>query len=131
MIRIGDAERDRAVAVLSDHFVAGRLTQEEFEERSDQATRARYTDDLAPLFEDLPDESPPVPAVWGPGAPRVRQAPPAILFLAPILMIGLVVAAVTFTAPWILWMFFWVALLSRPFHHRHAGMAGRGGRPRR
>ena len=29
------------------------LTQDEFEERSDQATRARYTDDLSPLFADL------------------------------------------------------------------------------
>lgn len=134
MIRIGDAERDQAVAVLSEHFVAGRLTQEEFEDRSDQATRARYTDDLLPLFDDLPDEAQPVPAVWAPAArvPQVRQAPPAIFFLAPILMIGLVVAAITFTAPWILWMFFWIALLSRPFHHhRHAGWAGRGGRPRR
>jgi hypothetical protein len=129
-IRIGDAERDQAVAVLSDHFVAGRLTQEEFEERSEQATRSRYTDDLVPLFADLPDDSQPVPAVWAPAqqdrTPRVRQAPPAIFFLAPILMIGLVVAAVAFTAPWLLWMFFWIALFSRPLNHHH-----RGGRPHR
>ncbi len=122
-LRIGDAERDQAVAVLSDHFVAGRLTQDEFEERSGQATRARYTDDLEPLFADLPDPSEPAMPAWAPGRParpmRVRQRPPAFLFLAPILMIGLVVAAITFTAPWILWMFFWIALFSRPFNHHH------------
>ena len=120
-LRIGDAERDQAVAVLSDHFVAGRLTQEEFEERSGQATRARYTDDLEPLFDDLPDAAEPVAAAWArPAGPvRVRQRPPAFLFLAPVLMIGLVVAAVAFTAPWLLWMFFWIALFSRPFNHHH------------
>src|SRR3954451_20469237 len=44
-VRIGDAERDQAVSLLSDHFVAGRLTQAEFEERSEQATRSRYNDE--------------------------------------------------------------------------------------
>jgi DUF1707 SHOCT-like domain len=32
-IRVSDAERDQAVAELSEHFQSGRLTQEEFEER--------------------------------------------------------------------------------------------------
>jgi hypothetical protein len=121
-LRIGDAERDQAVAVLSDHFVAGRLTQEEFEERSDQATRARYVDDLSPLFADLPEETAlqPVPGPWSPrmrSRPQ-RSGPPPILFLLPVLMMALVVAAVSFAAPWILWMLFWVVLLSRPYSHR-------------
>ncbi|GAA1593034.1 hypothetical protein GCM10009789_53850 [Kribbella sancticallisti] len=130
-LRIGDAERDQAVAVLSEHFVAGRLTQDEFEERSDQATRARYTDDLTALFVDLPDKAvaQATPAAWSPaarsGPPRRRTGPPPIMFLAPVLMIGLVIAAVSFAAPWILWMFFWIALFSGPHHHHRRHHPGR------
>ena len=39
-IRIGDAERDRAIAALGDHFAAGRLNAE-FEQRGDQAIQAQ------------------------------------------------------------------------------------------
>jgi hypothetical protein len=123
-IRIGDAERDQAVAVLSEHFVAGRLTQEEFEERSDQATRARYDDDLSPLFTDLPDPaaSQPGPGRWPPsfqpGPQRFQPGLPPFLWLLPVLMVGLVVGTVSVAAPWILWVLFWVAVFSRPYNHR-------------
>jgi hypothetical protein len=123
-IRIGDAERDQAVAMLSEHFVAGRITQDEFGERSDQATRARYADDLSPLFADLPDPaaSQPGPRAWspgfGPGQQRFRPGPPPLLWLAAVLMVGLVVGTILLSAPWILWMLFWIALFSRPYNHR-------------
>ena len=123
-VRIGDAERDQAVAMLSEHFVAGRLTQDEFEERSEHATRARYTDDLAPLFDDLPDpgELQLVEGPWSPRAVRPRQRrpgpPPAFMMLAPILMIGLVITAITLTAPWLLWGLFWIALFSGAHRNR-------------
>ena len=124
-VRIGDAERDQAVAVLSDHFVAGRLTQDEFEERSEHATRARYADDLTLLFDDLPDpaELQPVQGPWSPAAKPVRRRqrqgpPPPIVMLAPILMIGLVTTAVLLTAPWMLWGLFWIALFSGAHRHR-------------
>jgi hypothetical protein len=125
-IRIGDAERDRAVTALSEHFVAGRITQTEFEERSDQATRARYVDDLAPLFDDLPEDQPveqfPYAVVarpgrhpWAPGAQRPQRFnPPPLFWLLPILMMGLVVASVTFAAPWIFWVLFWVFMIGGP-----------------
>jgi len=124
-VRIGDAERDQAVAMLSEHFVAGRLTQDEFEERSEHATRARYADDLAPLFDDLPDpgELQLVQGPWSPRAVRPRQQrrpgpPPAFVMLAPILMIGLVITAIMLTAPWLLWGLFWIALFSGAHRHR-------------
>lgn len=130
-LRIGDTERDQAVAVLSDHFVAGRLTQEEFEERSDHATRARYADDLAPLFADLPDQAgltenaylsglPGRATSQGrrPGLQRSRPGPPPFIMLIPVLMVGLVVATISLGAPWFLWILFWIALFSRPFSHR-------------
>lgn len=52
--RVSDAERDAALAELSEHFQAGRLTHEEFDERSSQALSARTGDDLRALFSDLP-----------------------------------------------------------------------------
>ncbi|MEV6282102.1 DUF1707 domain-containing protein [Kribbella sp. NPDC051770] len=123
-LRIGDAERDQAVAALGDHFVAGRLTQDEFEERSERATKARYDEELAPLFADLPDQAVvPVQPAWA--AARGRQPswvaqgrPPAFLFVLPFLMVGLVIASVSFAAPWVLWVFFWIALFGGPMHHR-------------
>jgi hypothetical protein len=121
-IRIGDAERDQAVAMLSEHFVAGRLTQDEFEERSEYATRARYADDLAPLFDDLPDPSERhvVQGPWSPQPvrPQRRPGPPPFMMLAPILMIGLVITAITLTAPWLLWGLFWIVLFSGAHRHR-------------
>jgi DUF1707 SHOCT-like domain len=54
VIRVSDAERDQAVAELSEHYQAGRLTLEEFDDRSGQALRARTGSDLDGLFTDLP-----------------------------------------------------------------------------
>ena len=53
-IRVSDVERDQAVAELSEHYQAGRLTLEEFDDRSSQALRARTGSDLDGLFTDLP-----------------------------------------------------------------------------
>lgn len=53
-LRASDAERDAALAELSEHFQAGRLTHEEFDERSDRALKARTGNDLRELFTDLP-----------------------------------------------------------------------------
>jgi hypothetical protein len=53
-LRVSDADRDRAIAELSEHYQAGRLTTEEFEDRTGRALQARTTADLAALFTDLP-----------------------------------------------------------------------------
>ena len=53
-VRIGDAERDRAVTALGDHYAAGRITREEFDERLERAWDAKTAHDLSPLFADLP-----------------------------------------------------------------------------
>ncbi|GAA1585947.1 DUF1707 domain-containing protein [Kribbella karoonensis] len=110
-VRIGDAERDQAVAMLSEHFVAGRLTQEEFEERSERATKARYADEFDVLFDELPRSAALQPVPAGPPARR-SGPPPAFLMIAPFLMIGLVVSSVALTAPWLLWGVFWVVMIS-------------------
>ena len=60
-VRVGDAERESAVAALGEHYVAGRLTKEELDERADAAWSARTSGDLAPLFSDLPHLQPKAP----------------------------------------------------------------------
>ena len=70
-LRVSDADRDRAVAELSEHFQAGRLTLEEFDERSGQALRARTARELTGLFTDLPSS----PAL-GAGTVAVPDARP-------------------------------------------------------
>ena len=59
-LRIGDAEREGAVAALGEHYAAGRLTLEEYDERTSRAFAARVAADLWPLFRDLPEQPPPL-----------------------------------------------------------------------
>jgi len=67
-MRVSDADRDRAVAELSEQFQIGRLTQDEFGDRSGRALQARTGDELRALFADLPS---------GPGAVTGAAAGPA------------------------------------------------------
>jgi hypothetical protein len=77
-IRVSDAERDQALAELSEHFQTGRLTQDEFDERSGQALQARTGNELAALFGDLPRRQAPVaPRFPGP-APASPFPPPPV-----------------------------------------------------
>ena len=55
MARAGDAERERTAARLREHFVRGRLTVEELEERVELALRARSTADLRRALRGLPE----------------------------------------------------------------------------
>lgn len=52
-LRITDADRDEALDRLADHYAAGRLDKDEFDERSDAVWTARTGADLAPIFADL------------------------------------------------------------------------------
>lgn len=75
-IRVGDAERERAVRALGDHFAHGRLDPHEFDERAERAYAARTTADLDVLFADLPNPAAaPVPAV--PPHPPLAHRPGA------------------------------------------------------
>ena len=113
-IRIGDAERDKAMSALGDHFAAGRLTREEFDTRVDQAMAARFDNDLRPLFADLPRSEPartPGPAYAG--APAIRSAwPLMLLWWLPFLLVGTIVTAVLIGAPWLIWGFVWVMVMT-------------------
>jgi hypothetical protein len=58
-LRVSDADRDAALAELSEHFETGRLTSDELDERIGRAIRARTGQDLADLMADLPAASRP------------------------------------------------------------------------
>ncbi len=53
--RASDAERNHALDRLRAAYVEGRLDQEEFDERSDIALKAKTIGQLERLFDDLPD----------------------------------------------------------------------------
>ncbi len=58
-LRISDADRDRALSELSQAFQVGRITADEFDQRSGQALVARTGKELAALLADLPRERQP------------------------------------------------------------------------
>jgi hypothetical protein len=90
-LRVSDADRDRAIAELSEHYQAGRLSTEELEDRTGRALQARTAADLAALFTDLPRQRQvaATPAA-APASPGSRL--PARLHVAPIAIIAIVVA---------------------------------------
>lgn len=124
-LRIGDTEREQAARQLGEHYAAGRLTKEEYDERSDAAFAARTAADLRPLFTDLPAlhgqpaartgpvsgpvASPVASPVTGPRAPTRRRHSP---MLAVLLVLLLVAIALT-RAWWLVFVFGWL-LLCRP-----------------
>lgn len=69
-LRIGDAERDDAVQLLTDHLAAGRLDHDEFDERLGLALTAHTHGELDALFDDLPGRRPGQPDTLPVGATR-------------------------------------------------------------
>jgi hypothetical protein len=90
-LRVSDADRDRAISELSEHFQAGRLTADEFDERSGQALQARTGKELAALFADLPRDR---TAVTSPPPPG--PAPAARIGMAAPVLVGALVSLVVF-----------------------------------
>ena len=99
-LRIGDADRERALTSLGEHYAVGRLTKEELDERSDAVWTARTAADLAVLFVDLPRPAPAAsPRRREPARRRGFPVPPApvlflvlalvILFKVPLLLLAL------------------------------------------
>ena len=77
LVRASDADRDRVVEALAAASAEGRLTLEEYSERSDAALVARTLGDLAGLTADLPAAS--VPAVANGDAGAVPEEITAVL----------------------------------------------------
>jgi DUF1707 SHOCT-like domain len=85
-LRVCDADRDRALCELSEAFQAGRITADEFDQRSQQALGARTGKELTALLADLPHDN----------ACAEASAPPkALRLLATWSVIGTSAAAAT------------------------------------
>jgi len=88
-LRVSDADRDRALSELSEAFQVGRITADEFDQRSGQALTARTGRELTALLADLPVDRAPVDTAALQRADRV---------LASRITIGGSVAAACFAA---------------------------------
>ena len=129
-LRIGDSEREAAVAALGDHYAAGRLTKEEYDERAARAWEARTRSALWPLFSDLPRPEPERPDA--PSAGTARGAPyghdttglPLGLALRrgvmPVLIVLLVIGVLTHDF-WLLPLFFLAVVVTKTRYWRHSG----------
>lgn len=82
-MRVGDTERNSALEALGEHVAAGRLTLDEYGDRSARVTVAKTASELSALFDDLPAPHPVLPgtAVTGiapaAGSAAVAQYPHA------------------------------------------------------
>ena len=69
---LGDADRDRLVAVLREHYAAGRMELGEFDRRAGIVLAASYADEAAAALDGLPPMA--APGAPGPAArPRSRK----------------------------------------------------------
>ena len=125
--RIGDLERDAAITALGEHYAAGRITKEEYDERAGFALRARTAADLRPLFVDLPPSSgggghgargtrnPRTARPWDPGSSRPRPWVSVPFVPAFLVFVGVLVAANH--AWWLLFIFGWLFFCA-PWRYR-------------
>ena len=84
----------------------------------DQALKARFNEDLEPLFADLPRTVEPDVHSNSNRRPDLHLAWSAMLWMAPLIVIFAVVAAVVLSAPWLVWVFLWVFLITGLFRRR-------------
>jgi uncharacterized protein DUF1707 len=89
-LRVSDADRDRAIAELSEHYQAGRLTTEEFEDRTGRALAARTSADLAALFTDLPRRQAPVTSAAASAPASPGRSWPARVPVVPVVILAVV-----------------------------------------
>ena len=92
-LRVSDADRDRAVSELSEALQAGRITADEFGQRSGQALAARTGKELTALLADLPVERAPAPRAAPERAHRVLATRVAFTAGAAAIGFGAVAAA--------------------------------------
>ena len=122
--RVGDADRERAMSQLAQHYADGRLEHEEYDERLDAIWTARTHQDLALLFNDLPRQPGPVrpAATPAPVVPRGRRPIPWLPVLA--VLIGL---SILLEAP--VWLAIFLLPMVNGRRAGHRGFAGHGCSP--
>jgi hypothetical protein len=105
-MRISDADRERVCALLREAFAEGRVTNEEFQERTAAALAAKTEADLAPLTSDLPAPVPAAPVVRSPHRRELRRIWTAWASMAVLLNAVWLLTAITsasFPGYWPVW----------------------------
>src|SRR3954447_15271319 len=107
-LRVGNTEREAVGDILRREHLAGRIDNEEFDERVARSLAAKTYNDLDQLIQDFPGSEP---------DPRRRVGRPAWQRrVLPYVLLPVVVAAIVFShgrAAWLLIPFIWFVL--RPF----------------
>lgn len=146
-LRASDSDRDAVLAQLSENFQAGRLTSDEFDDRSGQALSARTVGELDALMTDLPaapltgrmPEPGPVP-LSGPVPPPAGMRPTGVAALVPLVVIIAGVAVLVGVLggsghqhTWDIWWIVPIAVLivRRAVRHRQADASARDRGPGR
>lgn len=128
--RVGTAEREEAVALLAEHWHAGRLDPGEHELRVSRARAAVTWADLDALFVDLPQAGPaqePTGAVATTGTPGFLESKrDTIIALTPF--VALVLFFVTHSWLWFLMIPVMGILLYGPEGRKKSGQRGQRGR---
>ncbi|HEY5151841.1 MAG TPA: DUF1707 domain-containing protein [Mycobacterium sp.] len=96
-VRIGTAEREQAMDLLSKQFSEGRLTPDEFSERSAAIAAAVTWADLEPIFADLPAK----PDIAASAIERTRDWRAYVMAFVPLIAL-----AFTMMVPhgWLAWL---------------------------
>ncbi len=91
-IRASDADRDKALGLLRDHWLAGRLTIDEYEERCEEAASARFINELRQSIRELPyplPEHASVAPTQPPVTPPTQGSAVASIVLGTLALLGL------------------------------------------
>ncbi len=121
-MRISDAERAEVADLLSRHYGDGRLDQAEFNQRLDQAMRAKTYADLGGLFADLPRTE--EEAMEGPKFQSRRRHDRSHLGTLLLTVVIVIIAAtlvghvVTFTLGPLVWLVILAAIVYAVLRHR-------------
>ena len=97
-IRASDADREQALDLLRVHWLAGRLTLQEYEQRCEEAAGGRFLHDLRGALRELPYPPPEqAPAAVAAAAPEPRQDEPQsgaalALVLGGLSLLGVVIS---------------------------------------
>ena len=92
-IRASDRERDNVVDVLRDAYTEGRLTLEEFEERTSAAYASKTWGDLRELTVDLPVQ-PVLGADLPERLPRPQPVAQQVVPSLPVIFVWIMISAV-------------------------------------
>jgi hypothetical protein len=122
-LRAADRDRDEVAEILREQYAQGRLTLEEFGERSTAAASAKTMGDLRALTADLPAPAPAEPenTAWSPA--RMRW-----IAVAGVVATAVVLGVVTYAGHSVLaWPSWLVVLVAIRFLHGRRRTSHMGG----